>query len=222
MNGERLEALTAEELAILAHELRSPVAALSNLSEVAAQIDWIPSGPDAVEHRLEVVRAYVGLARAAVEDIARLCGQAHGDDVAVGALARVRLPDLLNVATLGVEPGATVLTIADSIEIECDPTRLRQALSNILANGVRHGERVEIHARAARGDVVIEIHDDGPGVPDGLDVFEKGVSGAGSSGYGLWVARSIVEAHGGTLELVRDDGPGACFRIVLPLAPASA
>jgi len=66
--------------------------------------------------------------------------------------------------------------------------------------------------------VVVDVADDGPGVDPAVDVFARGVSGAGSSGLGLWVARTIAEAHGGSLELEDGHGPGATFRLVLPLA----
>jgi signal transduction histidine kinase len=96
-----------------------------------------------------------------------------------------------------------------------DATRLRQALANLVRNGLRHGEHVVLSVRIAPEEVTIDVVDDGPGVDPGIDVFARGVSGAGSTGYGLWLARRIAIAHGGTLELVPGSG-GARFRLVLP------
>ena len=67
------------------------------------------------------------------------------------------------------------------------------------------------------GRVVVDVADDGPGLPDGLDPFARGTSGAGSTGIGLWLARAIADAHGGSLDLV-GTGPGGRFRLVLPSA----
>ena len=69
--------------------------------------------------------------------------------------------------------------------------------------------------------VVVDVADDGPGVDPTVDVFARGVSGAGSSGLGLWVARTIAEAHGGSLDLAAEPGPGARFRLSLPSASAA-
>ena len=61
--------------------------------------------------------------------------------------------------------------------------------------------------------------DDGPGIEPGVDVFARGASGAGSTGYGLWLARAIAEAHGGSLEVV--EAPrGARLTLSLPSASA--
>jgi two-component system sensor histidine kinase TrcS len=199
-----LSALSAEELAILFHEVRSPVAALAALSEAAGEAD------------ASTLRRLARLARAAIDDLVRLC--ADEDRVSLGRLEPVSLGELLDRC---VNQGASVVGSTQG-EIVGDGTRLRQVLANIVANGLRHGNSVTVAAKVVDRVATIVIRDDGPGVPEGLDVFAKGVSGAGSTGYGLWVARQIVEAHGGTLELVRDGEPGACFRIELPLASASA
>ena len=81
-------------------------------------------------------------------------------------------------------------------------------------------------ARASRSEwgrsdglVVVDVTDDGPGLDPGLDPFAAGSSGVGSTGIGLWLARAIAVAHGGSLEAA-GEGPGARFRLVLP--PASA
>jgi signal transduction histidine kinase len=204
MADDRPERLSAEELEVLAHEVRSPVAALSALSEAARAAD------------AETLRTLLDLARAAVVDIVRLCDDGAG--ARLGPVVPIALGHVLGAATA---PRVSI-SGGDGLTVAGDATRLRQAIGNVVANGVRHAARVSVVASREADDAVIEIVDDGPGVSEGIDVFQKGVSGAGSTGYGLWLARSIVEAHGGTLELVRDGAPGARFRIVLPLAPASA
>jgi two-component system, OmpR family, sensor kinase len=105
--------------------------------------------------------------------------------------------------------------------VDGDPTRLRQVVANLVENGLRHGSRVRLEVGENDGRVVVDVADDGPGVDPTVDVFARGVSSAGSSGLGLWIARTIAEAHGGTLELVTEPGPGARFRLSLPCASAA-
>lgn len=84
------------------------------------------------------------------------------------------------------------------------PARLREAIGVLLDNALRHGAgAVTLSARAGEGTVVIEVTDAGAGVPDELaaHIFDRGVSGGGSTGVGLALARALVDADGGRLEL---------------------
>ena len=184
-------------LGVLAHELRSPVAALVALAEAA------PTVPASGRRRL------VGLAAAAASDIERLL-----TDSELLSL-RLELVDLgLLVSALATD--TVVVSVEGRPTARADPTRLRQAIANLVANGLRHGAHVAISVVERDGRVVVDVEDAGPGVDPTLDPFERGVSGAGSSGVGLWLARGIAEAHGGSLVLV--PGPGARFRLALPSA----
>lgn len=192
---------SSERLGVLAHELRSPVAALVGLAESA------PRAAGAAARR-----RFVELAVAAARDIDRLLTD----------------PNLLSLRRDAVDLGALVAGFAGpSVTVlgepagvvEGDPTRLRQVVANLVANGLRHGQRVALEVGARDDRVVVDVSDDGPGVAPGLDPFARGVGTAGSTGYGLWLARAIAEAHGGTLELVDDEAAGARFRLALP--PAS-
>jgi len=184
---------------VLAHELRSPVAALVALAEAA------PGVPASGRPRL------VGLAAAAARDIERLL-----TDPDLLSL-RLELVDLGRLVS-GIATDTVVVSIEGRPTARADPTRLRQAIANLVANGLRHGSRVAITVVERDGRVVVDVKDDGPGVDPALDPFERGVSGAGSSGLGLWLARGVAEAHGGSLVLVSGPGPGAWFRLALPSA----
>ncbi|MBB4686166.1 signal transduction histidine kinase [Amycolatopsis jiangsuensis] len=98
------------------------------------------------------------------------------------------------------------MKIADGLMVRATPARLREVVGVLLDNALRHGAgAVTLAARRgdAEGTVVIEIGDTGSGVPDEIvpHIFERGFSGAGSTGVGLALARALVEADGGRLEL---------------------
>jgi signal transduction histidine kinase len=193
-----------DRLVLLSHELRSPVAALGALAERAA----LPGLP--AEARAQLL----ALAIAAGRDIERLLS----DPDVVSAR-----PTVTDVESLVAGLEAPLVSVAaERAAVLCDATRIRQALGNLVANGLRHGNTVSVDARVDGGSLVITVADDGPGVDPTIDPFARGVSAAGSTGYGLWIARAVAEAHGGSLELrPAPGGTGAVFTLVLPLASAA-
>ncbi len=124
------------------------------------------------------------------------------------------------------------------LEFESDPTcpvvgdrlRLSQAVANLLANVRQHtpaGTHVRVSVHERDGECVVEVADDGPGIPEGhLDqVFERfhrvdpsRARSRGGSGLGLAIVDAIAEAHGGRAEVESTPGHGATFRIVVPAA----
>ena len=187
-----------ERLEVVAHELRSPVAALSALVEA---LSTVPA---------DALARIVDLAVAAGRDIERILS-----DVELLSY-RPELVDLATVASTFSAADVTVSVDGDP-QVLADATRLRQAVANLVANGLRHGSRVAIDIADGDTTVDVDVSDDGPGVDPVIDPFARGSSTAGSSGLGLWLARAIAEAHGGTLELL-PGGPGARFRLALPSA----
>jgi two-component system sensor histidine kinase BaeS len=192
-----------ERLQVVAHELRSPVAAL------AALADAFPGAPTAARPRL------VELAVAAGRDIERLLS-----DPELFSLRR-ELVDVGAVVSSFADDGKVTVTVFGSPRAHADPTRLRQAIGNVVTNALRHGGQVTIQVGEGQDTVVVDVVDDGPGVDPGIDPFARGTSGSGSTGLGLWLARAIAEAHGGTLRLLPGPDTGARFRLVLPSASAA-
>ena len=111
--------------------------------------------------------------------------------------------------------------VPEGLLARATPGRLREAIGVLLDNAVRHGKgTVTLTARNGGGTVVVEVGDAGPGVPDQLVpyVFERGFSAGGSTGVGLALARALVEADGGRLELSK--ARPALFEAYLPVARA--
>jgi two-component system OmpR family sensor kinase len=125
---------------------------------------------------------------------------------------------------------AEVAEVAEAATVYGDPSRLQQVLVNLLANARTHtppGTTVTARVRAEAGPeprVVLEVQDDGPGIPPALlpHVFERFARGdasrsraAGSTGLGLAIVRAVVTAHGGTVGVVSEPGR-TVFAVRLP------
>jgi two-component system NtrC family sensor kinase len=102
-------------------------------------------------------------------------------------------------------------------------SQIQQVLINLFLNSLdamSAGGEIQISARAVKGGVEILVQDNGPGIPDERlsHIFEPFFSTKdGGTGLGLTVSYNIVTAHGGVLELVSNNRPGACFRVYLPI-----
>jgi signal transduction histidine kinase len=112
--------------------------------------------------------------------------------------------------------------------VEGDPVRLEQVLSNLVSNAIKYsleGGRIEISGRAKPSEVTVTVSDQGEGIPieEQTRVFERFYRGAREqrgrtpgAGLGLYLARAIVEAHGGRMRLKSSPGEGAAFSFTLP------
>jgi signal transduction histidine kinase len=114
-----------------------------------------------------------------------------------------------------------------------DRDRLQQVLTNLLDNAVKYlpaGEEVKVTAFQVDSQLQIEVADQGPGIPSDQQrlSFEKvgrghsaGSPGKPGTGLGLFIARSIAEAHGGSLEVSSAPDLGATFTLTLPLGASA-
>ena len=205
--------LDRERLAVLVHEVRSPVAALSAIAEIFGE-----SGVDA-SARSELVRLVVAACRGIERIVADLAvasirfEQVDPRELVVDAVAAARLR------------GAPVqASVTDELpQLEGDPARLRQALDNLIANAVTHGapSDVVVTGSATASVVRLSVSDRGRGIPlDHQARIFAGVrlaSDASGMGLGLALTRAIVEGHGGSLAVVSLPGEGATFTIELPV-----
>jgi signal transduction histidine kinase len=115
------------------------------------------------------------------------------------------------------------------LPVHADPNRLAQVVGNLLSNAIKYspaGGTVEVVAERDDGLVRVSVRDEGLGIPDELqqEVFGKFVrgdaaaSGIAGSGLGLTIARSVVEAHGGRIDVKSASGEGSVFWLELPIA----
>ncbi|KID29053.1 signal transduction histidine kinase [Prauserella sp. Am3] len=186
----------------VSHQLRSRLTAL----QLRLEAIGLHQDPDVAEE-----------AHAALEQSDRLAGAL--DELLAAARAAsevgtepVALSDILPEISdewrdvLRAEGRSLRLRVADGLMARATPARLREVIGVLLDNAVRHGDgTVTLTARRgdADGTVVVEVSDAGHGVPEELvpHVFDRGFSGAGSTGVGLALARALAEADGGRLEL---------------------
>jgi two-component system, OmpR family, sensor histidine kinase BaeS len=198
-------------LAVVVHELKSPVAALAAISAS------LRGGRS--DGRRELAR----LAIAACHGIARTMADAN---VASVQLVRVDVGEIVSDAVAAARlEGADARAEIDSdlALVDGDPERLRQALDNLVRNAMTHADdsSIVVRARMDRSRVIVSVSDDGPGIApsDQERVFEPGLRLERSrqgSGLGLAVARTIAVAHGGVLTVESTPGEGATFSIGLP------
>jgi PAS domain S-box-containing protein len=132
------------------------------------------------------------------------------------------------VARFANEPPATRITLEldATIRGSWDRLRIDQALTNLLSNAVKYGSRnpIGISASSDGSRVTIKVRDEGIGIgeeelPRIFDRFERLNAGSGREGLGLglWIAKIIVEAHGGAILAESEVGKGSVFTVTLPL-----
>jgi signal transduction histidine kinase len=125
-----------------------------------------------------------------------------------------------------------VVDNAKPLRVEGSPDELHRMILNLLDNAAHHTPpraRVELSLRAEGGDAVLEVADDGPGIPAEMreQIFSRFVRGGSGpsdtapgagTGLGLAIVSAVAESHGGSVEIVDSPSGGALFRARIPLA----
>lgn len=114
----------------------------------------------------------------------------------------------------------------EPVPVTVDPAALQQVLGHLIENAVKYseeGDRVWVRAKVDGDAAVLEVEDEGIGIPTGVDLFEPFQRGGMSAdisgvGLGLYIVRNLVTAMNGVLSAVRNDGVGSTFTVRLPLA----
>ncbi len=209
------------------HELRTPIAVIKAELEGALRSDEV--GPGAREAVVGAVEECDSLA-ALAEDLLVIARGADGELPVRPETIEVR--ELLGgvrdrFADRATERNRTIrieVNGDDQVVLYADPLRMRQALSNLVDNALRHGKgEILLGAGAVEDAIELEVSDAGQGFEPAIaetafERFRRGDSARGRDGAGLGLAivRAVAEAHGGTAEIVGGAGAGATVRLTLP------
>ena len=230
---EEISAVREEFISIVSHELRTPVAGmLGFLQTTLDHWDVMTEG----ERQRAIMRAMSSARRlhALTRDVLDTTSiEAEGmtyayDDVDL----REQVASSVD-AERELRPDRVIeLDLPDDAAwAHCDPDRIQQVLTNLLDNAIKSSPPltpIEVGMRVTDTEVVVSVHDHGPGLSDAelTRVFDKFVRGRTSTptgtGLGLYICRQLIEAHGGTITAERGEDGGALFAFRLPRVPAPA
>jgi two-component system OmpR family sensor kinase len=229
--SEREQAMQAQRdfVADASHELRTPLtSALANLELLEASLaeSGRTEDRDAVASALRSSRRMSRL----VSDLLLL---ARADAGRTGARRECDLAEIAAAAAGEAEPvvnGRELSVTAEGpVPVEANPDELHRLVLNLLDNALRHtpeGTKVRLSVEQRDGVALLEVSDDGPGIPAAFEeqIFARFVrasgpadlSPGGGTGLGLAIVRAVAGAHGGTVEAGRSDQGGARFTVRLP------
>ncbi|HWU77347.1 MAG TPA: HAMP domain-containing sensor histidine kinase [Rhodanobacter sp.] len=227
----RIEALVAHDRGVLqdlSHELRSPLARLQLIIDLARRSD---KPAEAEPYFLQAEGEIARLDRMLGEMLAlsRMEGGLPGMERERVDLAAL-VGDVMEQFRIDADAGHVELHLAsvDSLVVSGNAMLLERALGNLLANAIKfspEGGKVELTLRARQRHAELVLRDHGPGVPeDELDLlfrpFFRGSNAARAQGHGLGLAivQRVAQVHGGTIEVRNAEGAGLEIRLHLPLA----
>jgi signal transduction histidine kinase len=215
-----------EGLAWLAHELRGPlIATRTAIDSMISTNDGAAGGVGPLRRVHEEIDSAVQMMQPMLS-------------IASGAPMRTKPSNVAHllraiVRSASFEAGAHRVNVSAAAELvaDVDPELLRPALTNIVRNALAYSppsEVVELRARREEGHLVIDVRDRGPGLSPAereaiFDRFVRGASGNNrrGAGLGLFIARRMIEAHGGTVDVESEQGVGTTFTVRVPVAEAA-
>ena len=225
-----LEKTRSDFVTTASHELRTPLAAVYGAIRTLRREDVELSEEDQAQF-LEMIEAEATRLARIVDQIL-LAGQLDADAVEL----EVSECDPSEIAARVIESAqahspetiSLSLDVDGTPKISCDENKLRQVLVNLVDNAVKYspgGGRVELRVRNGNGSCVIDVVDEGLGIPPGERerIFEKfyrldpdQTHGVGGSGLGLYIVRELVERMDGRLSVESELGKGSRFTLELP------
>jgi signal transduction histidine kinase len=236
-SGGEVDASLAEILSVAGHELTQPLTvaiACARLMKEPPPVGFTEKDKQQIQGILE--RNLVQL-QSLLEDLEVLAHlETLGDMDELDGTARQPIAVSPVLKKAADDFGAShpqwdiELKCEENLRVTGDVVRFRQVLSNLLGNAAKfgeHGTPIQLEGHAESQDVVVTIHNEGPGFTEqeAGNIFGKHerlgrvVEGRG---WGLYVARAIVEAYGGRVSAESREGKGATFLIRLPASPAQA
>jgi signal transduction histidine kinase len=227
----RLSALRADFVSLVSHELRAPMASVIGCASTL-RARWRELTAEQRESFLALIEQETGRLSTLIGDVLDTSRIEAG--TFTYSFGDVDLADLVRETAAMVSLATDEITVSTTVldplpAVRGDRERLRQLLFNLLSNAAKYtvaGDEIEVRAAAEDGAVVVSVEDHGPGIAPEEQrlVFEKfgrvntGGRSKPGAGLGLFIARSIAEAHGGTLDVLSEPGRGATFTFRLPVA----
>ncbi|HEX6387369.1 MAG TPA: HAMP domain-containing sensor histidine kinase, partial [Anaerolineae bacterium] len=225
----RANQLRRQMTADIAHDLRTPTSVIMGYTEALSD-GKLPGTPEIYQIMHKEVQHLGHL----IEDL-RVLSLADAGELPLAPQAVSPLALLEQAAAAhGVQAHKagirlTIEAAPDLPSIDVDPGRMAQVLGNLVSNALRHtpaGGQVTLSASQNHGHVLLKVRDTGAGIAaeDLPHIFrrfyrsDKSRSQNGESGLGLAIARSIVEAHGGTIAAESTPGRGTTIIITLPIS----
>lgn len=224
IHQERL-AVLGEVAAVMAHELNNPLAAISMYNQMtAAELE----GNEEVLANTEVIQRNVAVCKRTIRELLDYATDTTPE------ITAVHLADTLEDVSAFLRPlrersnVALEIDVPDDLpEVSGDEVQIRQVFTNLVVNAIQaigsRGGTVRIRAEREGTHAVVEVEDDGPGIPEEVrdkifrPFFTTKSRGEGT-GLGLPTARRIAEMHGGSLRCIRTGAQGTCFQVRLSLA----
>jgi len=218
-----------EFVADASHELRTPLTSvLANLELLQASLRQPQQDDDramvdsALRSSRRMSRLVADLLLLARADVGRVSARRPCDLAEVAGNAAAEVAPVLGDRELEIEND-------HPLQVDGNADELHRMVLNLLDNAARHtppGARIELRLRLEGGEAVVEVADDGPGIPAQIrtQVFDRFVRGEGpadtavgpGSGLGLAIVRAVATAHGGTVEIAESESGGALFRVRIP------
>lgn len=234
---QRADTAKNEFLAMLSHELRNPLGAISNALELIRLRGRVDP---TLQRTLDVVERQSNHMAHLVDDLLDVSRITQGK-----IELRMETVDLAKVIEQAVQANqplmdsrghvVTVQLPSESVWLRADPVRLAQVISNLLGNAAKYtepGGNISVTGQCDGDDAAIRVRDSGVGIPSDMlnnvfDLFTQGDRAAdraqGGLGIGLTVVKNLVALHGGTVQACSEGlGRGSEFVVTLPALPRSS
>jgi len=225
---KEMDRIRSELVHTVSHDLRSPLTSVIGYTEL---IERVGSLNDNQRDFLKRIQESVQHITALINDLLELGSVEAGLDT---RREYVHLDGILNYTLEMLQGQIKSKHIKVQTEIapalpalRANPVRLRQVLDNVVGNAIKYSNdqgEVSIFMRAEESQVIVQVTDNGPGIPakDQAHIFDKfyrgsNISSHAGSGLGLAIVKSIVEAHQGRMWVESTVGKGSSFFVVLPV-----
>ncbi len=228
----QLEQAKSEFVSTVSHELRTPLTSIKAYTATLLRDD--------VEFDEGTQKNFLHVIEEETDRLTRLISDVLDVSRIESGKLSLKFRDFDFIKLLGIvvekiqshsrDHSITIMAPDNLTPVNADPDKIEQVLMNLLDNAVKYspaGGRVEVVVKEYANKLECSVRDNGVGIPPEhlSKIFEKfqrvdnpATRGIGGTGLGLYISRSIVEAHGGTIWAESDPGKGSVFRFTLPLA----